>query len=200
MCATYIAAYPALLRPAASILTLHLSEALCHLTYTVHGQDSDMDQSAVLDSFKIAFGLLKKIARCFYGARKALTAITTSYSALKRVSIASNTLVSLVDFVAEEHEALRSAASAAETTAAQRQAGSSTVAPQPSNTIQTPVSGNEDTALAMDLEQFFDQSHSLSPWPMMGDVTLGTANLGTMENFDWPDLEWRLERVVTQQQ
>jgi hypothetical protein len=187
MCAVYITAYPDFLRPAANLLTLHLSETLYHLTYPLCDGDTDVDFSAITDSFKMAYGLVKKLARSFYGSRKALSAITTSYCALKRTVIVSSTLGHLVDFICKEHEASINASSNGETGATQQQGGTSEVPLHSSNTSRTPISGNDDTEQGTDLDQLLDHEDLGLRWPVMSGVDL---------NFGWPELELRVERDV----
>lgn len=193
MCATYIAAYGDCLRPAANLLTLHLSETLYHLTHALCDGDADVGASAITKSFKVAFGLLKKLARSFNGSRKALGAITTSYLALKRTVMSSSTLRHLVDFIYKEHQAVVNPPSRAEPDATQQPTRSSYVPPQSTGMSQIPASAttNDDAGIGFDLDQLLAHDKSGLQWPVMNDV-----DLGTMEVSGWPELQLTLGREV----
>ena len=191
MCAAYIVAYPNFLRPAANILTLHLSESLYQLTYSVCNGDADVDASAIFESFKMAYGLVKKLSRSFYGSRKALYAITTSYCTLKRTVVMSSTLGSMVDFISREHESAVNSSSNSETITIQQKGETSNVPRHVSNISRTPVSSSDETGLGTEFDQIvYDEDFGLQ-WPVMR-----SADLDIMENFNWPELELGVERDV----
>lgn len=191
MCAAYIVAYPDFLRPAANILTLHLSESIYHLTYSVCDGDADLDASAITESFKMAYGLVKKLARSFHGSRKALNAITTSYCALKRTAVMSNTLGCLVDFISREHEAMINGSSNGETMTTQQNSETSNAPLHFPNIARTPISTNDETGLGTETDQIVcDEDFGLQ-WPV-----IGSADLGVIEGFSWPELELGVERDV----
>lgn len=191
MCAAYIATYADFLRPTANILTLHLSETLYHLTYALCDGDADVDSAATTESFKIAYGLIKKLARSFYGSRKALGAITTSYCALKRTVIVSSTLRHLVDFICKEQETAVNASSDSETVTVQQHDEASDVPLHSSNISRTPASVHRNSEMTMgnDLDQYLGHEDLGLQWPVMTDI-----DIGIMESFSWPELELSLER------
>ncbi|KAM3418714.1 hypothetical protein BST61_g4691 [Cercospora zeina] len=180
ICAAYIAAYPGVRRPAANILTLHLSETLCHLVYIVHDPDSGVEHSTLTDSFKMAHELLKKLATGFYGARKALSSIAASLCALKCTVTTSSTLGHLVDFVSREQEAFRKANSEGEMMNAEPQDKTSAGTAQSSNTIPASLFGNGDAALEMDLEQCLVHADPFFQWP-------GTDNYKRLHTYSVTD-------------
>ncbi|KIW16979.1 hypothetical protein PV08_04170 [Exophiala spinifera] len=195
MCAAYIAAYSDCLRPAANLLTLHLSETLYHLTYALCDGDADVGLLNITDSFKMAYGLLKKLARSFYGSRKALRAVTTSYLAFKRTVIGSSTLGHLVDFIFKEHEVMVNSSSDGESATIQSQNEATCAPSQSSSVFQIPVAAimNDDPGIGFDLDHLMAHDKSGLHWPVMNDV-----DLGTMEGLSWPELELGLEREVSQ--
>lgn len=191
MCAAYIVAYPNFLRPAANVLALHLSESLYQLTYSVCNGDADIDASAIFESFKMAYGLIKKLARSFQGSRKALHAITTSYCTLKRTVAMSGTLGNMVDFISREHELVINSSSSSETITIQ-QKGETIKSPlHVSNISRTPVSSSDETGVGPGLDQIVcDEDFGLQ-WPVMR-----SPDLDIMENFNWSELDLGVERDV----
>jgi len=151
-----------------------------------------MDFAGIIDSFKMAYGLVKKLARSFYGARTVLRAIMTSYCALKRTAIGSSTLEHLVDFVCKEHEALINDASPhGESVISQQQDETSQLPVYSSNLSRTPGSSNDDTGLSIDLNQLPGSEDLGLQWPVMGGI-----DLGAMQGFTWPELELGVQRDV----
>lgn len=195
ICAAYIATYSACLRPAANILTLHLSEALYHLTYALCDGEADVGLFTTIDSFKMAYGLLRKLAQSFYGSRKALHAITASYLALKRTVIGSRTLGHLVDFICKEYEVVVDPSSNGESVTNQPHNEATRIPSPSSSVLQIPVAAttNDDPGVGFNLDHLMAHDKPGLHWPVMNDV-----DLGSMEGFSWPELELGLVREVSQ--
>ncbi|KAM3419704.1 hypothetical protein BST61_g3037 [Cercospora zeina] len=191
MCSAYMAAYPDSLRSAANVLTVHLSETLYHLTYALCDGNPQMDAPAVIDSFMDGYGLLKKLARNFHGPRKALSAITTSYCALKG-TVLSSTLGRLVDFIRKEHEAAINTAANGDTMTAQQQDGifdASLQLPDVSR-LSSANKTNDATGTGAELEQYFGSEELGFQWPVMSDI-----DLNILQDFEWPELDISLVNV-----
>lgn len=178
-----------MLRPGASLLTSNLTESLYHLTCALRDGDGDVDPKAGLESFKTAFGLIKFLAQNFYAARKALVAITMSYSSLTSATSVSSPMSQLVDFVSRETATLSTESWSKQTAANQNTNDFRGFTSPNSTAVNMPEPVDKEASTESEVAEPLKARDLNIPWPFMGDF-----DPVVMETLAWPDLEFNLGR------